>query len=125
MNNTNSILLVGRDFMLTTTRQMVLQHAGHLVTPVSHVADAERIMIDGVFWLVILCQTLTRGERERLITTAQAHHLDVYFLVLTYSGFESGVTSGTTLPSSEGPATLVAEVNKLISDRRSHGIRMV
>lgn len=57
------ILNLGHDPALLSTRHMVLQSAGYLVESTSSIARALRSLREGDFDLVIVCHSLSDGER--------------------------------------------------------------
>jgi DNA-binding NtrC family response regulator len=60
------ILYAGRDLGLVQTRRLVLEQAGYVVDLCDNTEDCIRKFLEGDFDLVLLCNSLRDGERERL-----------------------------------------------------------
>lgn len=60
------ILYAGRDHGLVRSRRMVLQQAGYVVDLCDNSEDCVRKFLEGDYDLVMLCNSLRDGERERL-----------------------------------------------------------
>ncbi len=62
------ILYAGRDHGLVQSRRMVLEQAGYVVDLCDNSEDCVRKFLDGDHDLILLCNSLRDGERERLIS---------------------------------------------------------
>jgi DNA-binding response OmpR family regulator len=66
VHRTIVILNLGHDLSLLSTRHMVLQSAGYLVESTSSIARALKSLHEGGFGLVVVCHSLSDGERTYL-----------------------------------------------------------
>ena len=64
------ILYAGRDHGLAQSRRMVLEEAGYVVDLCDNAEDCVRKFLEGDYDLVLLCNSLRDGERERLSSLA-------------------------------------------------------
>jgi len=62
------ILYAGRDHGLVQLRRLVLQGKDYVVDTCDDIEDFVRKFLDGDYDLVLLCNSLRQGERERLIS---------------------------------------------------------
>lgn len=60
------ILYVGRDHALVHSRRLILEQAGYAVDLCDNTEDFVRKFLGGDYELVLLCNSLRDGERERL-----------------------------------------------------------
>ncbi len=63
---TGVILYAGRDHGLVQSRRLVLEQAGYVVDLCENSEDCVRKFLEGDYDLVMLCNSLRDGERERL-----------------------------------------------------------
>lgn len=102
------VLSIGQDATLLLTRNQVLERAGYSVESYVNTAAAMRRFSDGDFDVVVLCHSVKREDRERLVAKMKASRPSAV-LVFVSDGEEAGVAD-VTVHSMDGPAVLLHSI---------------
>ena len=122
MNSSNTqavILNVGQVPWLLHTRTLVLRSAGYIVESTESVGDAIHHLRAGDFDLVILCHSIPKEERRRLIRLIRADGSSIPVVCvapvieedLSRDHADNGIHSE--------PASLLSDINELLQAERS------
>jgi hypothetical protein len=126
MSGAKRILLVSRDAMVLQTRKLMLG-AYFEVHVAGRVIEANKLLGERRFDLIVLCYTLTDDDCEKIIDSARDCCSRAKFLVLTSTGYAAKQVSigPNYLSAEEGPFVLVKKAAELLGyEFRSKG-RMV
>lgn len=126
MGGQKSILVVSTDLMALQTRKLMLG-AYFDVFAAGRVLEANRLLAERRFDLIVLCYTLSDDDCRKIVDTAQKHCPFAKILVLTATGYAAThATAGPYfLAAEEGPFILVKKSAELLGfEFRSKG-RMV
>jgi DNA-binding response OmpR family regulator len=126
MSRPKRILVVSRDPMVLQTRKLMLG-AYFDVDVAGRVVEAETLLEEQHFDLIVLCYTLSQGDCHRIVESAQQHCPQAKILVLTAAGYASKQADihRYFLAAEDGPFTLVKRSAELLGfEFRSKG-RMV
>jgi len=115
----NRVLCVSYDVALLTTRRLLLEGAGHEVTPASSFTEASEHCKEGEFDLFILGHSIPVGDIADLIRISRAHG-SAPILSLQVPG--DGNTPGADYCAfSSGPEEWLQLVSVILEKRCSHG----
>src|ERR1700752_1587770 len=115
MNDQKRILIVSRDLMVLQTRKLMLG-AYFDVSAAGRVLEAQILLADRPFDLIVLCYTLTDDECRKIREAARLNCPDAKILMLTVIGY-GGPHSATDphfLPAEKGPFILVKKAAELL-----------
>jgi ActR/RegA family two-component response regulator len=120
------ILLVSRDLMVLQTRKLMLG-AYFEVSAAGRALEAQILLAEHPFDLIVLCYTLTEDDCQKIVETVRRQSPDAKFLMLTITGYGANRTNMESycLPAEAGPFVLVKKSAELLGfEFRSKG-RMV
>jgi hypothetical protein len=120
------ILLVSRDVVVLQTRKLMLG-AYFEVCAAGRVLEAETLLSERKFDLIVLCYTLTDDDCGKVLDAARVYSSNARFLMLTVTGCARShlPIHSSLLPAEEGPFILVKKSAELLGfEFRSKG-RMV
>jgi len=120
------ILVVSMDLTALQTRKLMLG-AYFDVRAAGRVLEAQIMMAEQRFDLIVLCYTLTGNDCEKIVEAARTHCPDVKILVLTVTGHAAHqlAMKSCCLPAEDGPFNLLKKSAELLGfEFRSKG-RMV
>ena len=126
MSRPKRILLVSRDLVVLQTRKLMLG-AYFDVNAAGRVVEAETLLGEHNFDLIVLCYTLSQDDCNRIMESAQHRRSEAKILVLTAAGYASRQVDihRYFLAAEDGPFTLVKKSAELLGfEFRSKG-RMV
>ena len=126
MSRPKRILLVSRDLVVLQTRKLMLG-AYFDVNAAGRVVEAETLLGEHNFDLIVLCYTLSQDDCHRIMESAQQRCSLAKILVLTAAGYASRQVDihPYFLAAEDGPFTLVKKSAELLGfEFRSKG-RMV
>lgn len=109
------ILLVSRDVMVLQTRKLMLG-AYFDVSAAGRVVEAQILLSEHSFDLIVLCYTLTHDDCQKIIDSVRRHSPDAKFLILTITGFpvERLGVRAYCVPAEQGPFILVKKSAELL-----------
>jgi DNA-binding response OmpR family regulator len=102
------VLSIGQDTTLLMTRTRVLEHAGYSVEAYISTSAAMRRFSDGDFDVVVLCHSVKRADRDRLVAKMKASRPSA-MLVFVSDG-EEAAAADVTVHSMDGPAILLEAI---------------
>lgn len=120
------ILLVSRDVLVLQTRKLMLG-AYFEVSAAGRVLEAETLLSERQFDLIVLCYTLTEDDCGKVLRAARLRSPDAKILMLTVTGCAANhlPMDSAFLPAEQGPFILVKKSAELLGfEFRSKG-RMV
>jgi DNA-binding NtrC family response regulator len=126
MSRPKRILLVSRDLMVLQTRKLMLG-AYFDVSAAGRVLEANTLLGEQHFDLIVLCYTLSQDDCRPIVELAQQHCPRAKILVLTAAGYPARQVDihRYFLAAEDGPFTLVKKYAELLGfEFRSKG-RMV
>ena len=104
-----NILAVSSDryLLVQHSRNELLRHVGHKVTSTANIAEALQFLANDKFDLVLLCHSLSGGERDQLLAATRngKPHVPV---ILLYARHRSDVGPGITEADCEPESFLKA-----------------
>jgi len=113
--NQSSILIVGHDEHLLSTRQWVLQTRGYQVLTVQQPEAVQEVPLSAPMRLVVLCHTLTEEEKQSAGSIAAERWPGVKLLALAgEAGRHPTGLLGQLLHTMDGPAKLLSMVTNLV-----------
>jgi len=109
------VLSVSRDPALAETRRQIMRELGCVVeiAPTPH--EAMRAFLDGDFDLVLLCQTLSPGEKRKLVARMKSERPSVPIISVRTSGDSYEPLVDGFLQSMDGPTKLLSCVAGALS----------
>lgn len=107
------ILNVGHDSFLLSTRHMVLQSAGYIVESTSSIARALKSLREGDFDLVVVCHSLTHGERTNLTNIIRETGSAIPVILLSATNAPGGSRSVNVSSGSE-PSELLHNIESIL-----------
>lgn len=126
MDRPKRILLVSRDLVVLHTRKLMLG-AYFDVNAAGRVLEAEAVLKQQNFDLVVLCYTLSQDDCQRVIESTQQHCPHAKILVLTAAGYAAKQVEVHRyfLAAEDGPFTLVKKSAELLGFEFKSKGRMV
>ncbi len=111
-----SILVFCRDSRLLETRQWVLEAAGFRVFTAIAFPQAREVMATEALDLLLLCHSLTAGERFEALATANTVRPGMKILLVTALESVDAIAGlGPTVSCFEGPRGLLAATREVLS----------
>jgi CheY-like chemotaxis protein len=107
------VLLVSRDSALRATQERVFRAAGYSILTAGSPTDAERILRNVMFRLVIVDHTLNQTERRELVSLTRSLAPRTFVVVLHASGQDCG--ADLSLDSRLGVETVLQQVGHLLA----------
>ena len=109
------VLSVSRDPALAETRRQIMKEVGCIVeiAPTPH--EAMRAFLDGDFDLVLLCQTLSPGEKRQLVMRMKSEKPSVPIISVRTGGDSYEPLVDGFLQSMDGPTKLLSCVAGALS----------
>ena len=109
------VLSVSRDPALAETRLQIMKELGCIVeiAPTPH--EAMRAFLDGDFDLVLLCQTLSPGEKRQLVMRMKSEKPSVPIISVRTGGDSYEPLVDGFLQSMDGPTKLLSCVAGALS----------
>lgn len=107
------ILNVGQDVSLLSTRHMLLQSAGYIVESTSSIARAFNRLRDGDFDLVVVCHSLSEGERTNLTNSIRETGSAIPVIFVSAGNAPSG-HQFRGVSSRSGPSELLQSVEAVL-----------
>jgi hypothetical protein len=96
----------------------MLEHAGFRVFTTVRFADAIHLTVNRHFDVVVLCQTLSAGERKGMLATTHAIHPPTRTLVLIEMEEEIPIPNvgmeDAVLEALEGPQTFLSVIDRML-----------
>lgn len=108
------VLSVGLDPELLGTRNLVLQSAGYTVVAAYSIKEAIHRFQEGDFDLVLLCQSITAIDRERLSCWIRASGSRIPVVSVLGRVLRGDDSSGVTVDSA--PAALLAGIKEALAE---------
>jgi DNA-binding response OmpR family regulator len=109
-----SILVYGHEARLLVTRRWVLEEAGFAVHATTDLREAMELVKPGPA-LLILCHTLSAGDRARVLSEARGLRPETKVLILTKHRLVEQEGDGVEILSAFiGPRVLLAAVEKAL-----------
>lgn len=102
------VLYAGRDHGLVQSRRLVLEQAGYVVDLCADSEDCIRKFLEGDYDLVLLCNSLRDGERERL--SSLVHRFSARTPIVRICSLPEQVRQGTEFSCTGEPQTVVETV---------------
>ena len=114
MKSDAQVLLVGKDEMLLQTRKLILG-TYFQVEVAGRVSHAAQVMAAGRFDLIVLCESLSEKECERVAELAQTQNPRPKTLTLSATGRQSrDHGSGDVLTDEFGPLALARKAAAML-----------
>ena len=107
------ILYAGRDQALLQTRRLILQEQGYVVEVCDNTEEFVGKFLDGDFDLVLLCNSLRDGERERLCSLV--HRFSQRTPVLVVRSLPEHTSHSAEYACTGEPQTILAGISRLIA----------
>lgn len=123
MGGQKRILVVSSDLMALQTRKLMLG-AYFDVYAAGRVVEANRLLAERRFDLIVLCYTLPDHDCQKIVDTAQKHCPFAKILMLTVTGYAASHAAADPyfLAAEEGPFVLVKKSAELLGfEFRSKG----
>ena len=113
------ILSVGLDSDLLGSRNLVLQSAGYTVVSAHSVKEAVQRFQAGDFDLVLLCQSISMLEKERLTSWIRASGSRIPVVCVSGKLLDGYACSSGTVGSN--PEALLAGIKEALTEAATHG----
>ena len=110
------VLLASRDSALRKTQELVFREAGYSLLTAGSPAEADHILRNIMFRLVIVDHTLNQTERRELVREIRRLAPKTFVVVLHASGQDCG--ADLNLDSRLGVETVLQQVKHLLEQQR-------
>lgn len=114
MSSPASILVYGSDSSLLATRRMVLETLGGRVETAVDQKEAEQLLLNPEFELLVLCFTISSEERELILQAARRRTPQLRVLVLLGDGPSSANSPEDQFSIFAGPAKLKTKILEML-----------
>lgn len=124
MNSDAYILIVSKDQMLLHTRKLILGSYFQVETA-GRVSLARSLIAQQTFDLIILCHTLSEGERQQVIGLVDEQNPRPKVLTLSALGYYySDTGTGPKFMTEDGPFALIKKSAELLGFNLNSGDRL-
>lgn len=114
MNGT--ILVYGNEEILVTTRRLILEKAGYQAFSATKFDGAVFVLMNQRIDVLLLCQSLSEGQRRGILAKAQAISPQIKCAVFGFDGGKIVLDGGVACEILGGPATLVKTMDRILHD---------